>query len=245
MQTNDIVIIAFSEYGRHVAITLKNQYTDASILIKPLPFADTVRTNFQNGKRLILIAPTGIAIRCLGELITEDINDPMVLVIDESADYVLPLFADFDGDAVIWGMEVAKCLNAQLIKTHNKRKQQTMYTFGLSCSESSSVMALQNLLLDALKQSQLAVSSIKQLACKFEEAEYPAIKKLARNLNLPLHGFDHVQRQQVRNFHPQLDDIALAALASAHQLTQQDAEIVTSLTSDDLLCSIAKTVLNN
>jgi len=245
MQTNDIVIIAFSEYGRHVAKTLQDQYVDASVMIKPLPFADTVRTNFQNGKRLILIAPTGIAIRCLGELITDEINDPMVLVIDESADYVLPLFADFDGDAVIWGMEVAKRLNAQLIKTHNNRKQQTIYTLGLSCSESSSVMALQNLLLDVLKQSQLAVSTIKQLACKVEEAEYPAIKKLARNLNLPLHGFDYAQRQQVRNFHPQRDDIAIVALASAHQLTREDAEIINSLASDELQCSIAKTVLKN
>jgi cobalamin biosynthesis protein CbiG len=244
VNTTDIVIITYSDYGRHVAKTLKDQYVDASVMIKPLPFADTVRTNFQNGKRLILIVPTGIAIRCLGDLITDDINDPMILVIDESADYVLPLFADFDGDTVLWATEVAKRLNAQLIKTHNNRKQQTIYTMAVSCREDTSTMTLQNLLLETLKKISLTASDIKQLACKLDNSEYPAIKKLARNLNLPLHGFSDVQLQQVKSFHPELDNTVLAALAAAHQLTQKDSVIIATLNSDDAECCIAKTVFS-
>ena len=140
-----IRIISLTEAGQKLGAQLQKQIKNAECWYKPKPFTERVQSAFQEGDALILICATGIAVRTLAPVLQNKLQDPPVLVLDESGQFVIPLISGHEGGANDWGFDIAALLGAQLVSTTAKPYLKPVYTLGMGCERNCPIDYLQTL----------------------------------------------------------------------------------------------------
>ncbi|MBC1570494.1 cobalt-precorrin 5A hydrolase [Listeria sp. FSL L7-1426] len=127
MSTDKIAIIAVTERGRDLAITLA-ETVSATIFVPEkhrneqthalLPdFGTAMRGIFNDYQALICIMATGIAVRTLAPVIEDKLSDPAVLVMDEYGQFIISLLSGHVGGANALTEEIAELTGGAAVIT--------------------------------------------------------------------------------------------------------------------------------
>ena len=111
-----IFIIAFTNSALNLAKFLNN-YLNAEIYFKPKNLYELTGKIFKDSDAIIFISACGIAVRAISKYINSKLTDPAVIVIDEKANYVIPILSGHIGGANELARNIAKILNAQPVIT--------------------------------------------------------------------------------------------------------------------------------
>ena len=120
------VVFAFTENGRQTAgriVQLLGQQTDEIRCFVPRRLqaedfegfenlVETVGALFAQTETLIFVGAVGIAVRVVAPYLESKLTDPAVIVVDECAQYVIPVLSGHVGGANAYARELAKLLGA-------------------------------------------------------------------------------------------------------------------------------------
>lgn len=230
-----IKIIALTDAGlalaKHLHHLLSHNDESVECVFKPKPFADYVQQAFQQGERLILICATGIAVRSLAPVLQSKLSDPPVLVLDERAEFVIPLVSGHEGGANEWGRSLAELLNAQLVLTTANSYLKPVYTVGMGCERGCPKEQLKLLLDSCLAEKNLVLEDIASINSIQLKADEVGLIELSNRLNKPYQCFSSEQLNTVENLLSQKSDYVFsvtgvygvaesAALYAAKQLSK-------------------------
>ncbi|EAH4448809.1 cobalt-precorrin 5A hydrolase [Listeria innocua] len=109
MNTDKIAIIAVTERGRDLALSLtktvpgtvfvpEKHKNEQTVVLTP-NFGTAMREMFTTHQALICIMATGIAVRTLAPVIQDKLSDPAVIVMDEYGQFIISLLSGHVGGA--------------------------------------------------------------------------------------------------------------------------------------------------
>ena len=110
----ETTIFFITQRGQSVANKIKQNLKDSIVLRFN---SDYLKDVWQKDQRLIFVMSTGIVIRTISPLLNDKKIDPPVLVIDETARYVISLLSGHLGGANEFAKEIAAILNAEPVIT--------------------------------------------------------------------------------------------------------------------------------
>ncbi|MCK5809790.1 MAG: cobalamin biosynthesis protein [Cocleimonas sp.] len=235
MATPEAIIISLTNHGYRLAQQQLYPLKNARHVHKPKPFAATIQQYFIAKHPLLFITATGIAVRCLAPVIKHKASDPPVLVMDEQGQFVIPLLSGHEGGANEWAREISALIKAQLVITTASAWQQPVYVLGIGCDKGCPETYLQSLIDQHISAEQLKrVVAIASIDLKQHE---PALVSLSKRLDLPFVCYSAKNLNTVAEQLSYKSDIVYrevgcygvaeaAALIHAHELTQQNAELV-------------------
>lgn len=230
-------IVALTEAGNELGLLLQSNISNSTLWYKPAYFAEKVQQAFRDGEPLIMICATGIAVRTLAPVLVNKLQDPPVLVMDEQAQYVIPLLSGHEGGANDWAANVAKKIGAQLVMTTAKPYLHPVYTVGMGCEKHCPMDELLHLLQRCLEGAGLelnCVHSINSIELKQHEV---GLLELAKKLRLPYQTFCAERLREVESQLSEKSEYVFktvgvygvaeaAALVGASQATTEPAELI-------------------
>ncbi|WP_444994943.1 cobalamin biosynthesis protein [Aliikangiella sp. IMCC44359] len=261
-----IRIIALTEAGYQLGQTLKNKIINNKTAIagnatsdfycdlwfKPKPFSQQVQQAFTAGDSLIFICATGIVVRTLAVVLKSKKDDPPVLVLDESGEFVIPLISGHEGGANYLAYKVAALINATPIITTAKPYLQPVYTVGMGCERGCPEWVLQKLFNECLQQVSLSIEAISNLNSIDIKADELGLIRLSYLINKPFQVWNKKQLTSVEALLSTRSDYVYsivgvygvaesAALYAAQQFTGNKAELVLpKQKNSQATCAIAR-----
>lgn len=116
-----LAMLAFSEKGLLLAKRLQTLLSDNHEISAQRCPKDGLHSwteqHFNTSDALVFIGASGIAVRAIGPLVDSKTRDPAVLVIDECAEFVIPLLSGHIGGANALAKKMADLLDAQAVIT--------------------------------------------------------------------------------------------------------------------------------
>lgn len=115
-----LAIICVTEEGHRISENIKKTY-NAHVYrreeVKKLGIKEVTKIAFESYNFIIFISSTGIAVRSIAPYVKSKTEDPGILVIDNSSNYVISLLSGHIGGANELTESIAKILNARAIIT--------------------------------------------------------------------------------------------------------------------------------
>ena len=119
---NKIIIAAFTKNGINLALKI-SKYLDAKIFVPErfsneylnaidTPLSEWAGKIFCNSSAIIFVSACGIAVRAIAPHIKSKLHDPAVIVIDEKANFVIPILSGHIGGANELAKKIAEHLNS-------------------------------------------------------------------------------------------------------------------------------------
>lgn len=120
-QMSSIIIMAFTSKGYDLAVNVAERLKDTCDYIveayRVSNLREFVPTVFRQGNVLLFIGAVGIAVRGIAPLLKSKTSDPAVIVVDDSARFVIPILSGHIGGANEFALKVSNILNATPIIT--------------------------------------------------------------------------------------------------------------------------------
>ncbi len=249
---SNIKIVALTEAGHKLALSLKDRVIGSEVFFKPKPFKESVQRFFENGDRLIMICATGIVMRTLAPVLNNKHTDPAVLVLDEQGQFVIPLLSGHEGGANDWGKTIGDLLNAQLVVTTAKPYLKPVYTIGMGCERNCPESFLQEVLAQCLNEANLTLGDIHSINSIDIKADEVALIEMAQGFELPFDTFSKTLLAEMEGKLSTRSDYVFntvgvygvaesAALYGAYQITGQESELVVNkIKNTKATCAIAR-----
>ncbi|WP_415355668.1 cobalt-precorrin 5A hydrolase [Halioglobus sp. Uisw_031] len=252
-----IKIVALTDAGLSLAKKLAAQLEGSELWFKPKPFAEKVQRAFSAGNGLILICATGIAVRTLAPVINSKSEDPPVLILDESGEFVIPLLSGHEGGANDWAASIAKLIGAQLVMTTANSYLKPIYAVGMGCERGCSQEDLAQLLDACLAQAGIDIKQVDSINSIDVKADEVGLLELAKNLNKPFQTFSVESLLVVENLLSTKSEYVFntvgvygvaesAALVAAMNVTNNNAELaLVKQKTTKATCAIARSYPKN
>ncbi|WP_435104915.1 cobalamin biosynthesis protein [Arhodomonas sp. AD133] len=179
------VIVSLTEAGKAFGERLVPLCAGAEHHHRPSPFGERVRAWFIEGRPLVLITATGIAVRTLAAVIGDKRQDPPVLVLDQHGRFVVPLLGGHDAGANDWARRLAEHLGAQAVLTTASAYTHPIWVAGLGCDRGCPREDIQAVLTDVLTAAGLDANALAGLASVDLKADEAGMLALAGDLDRP------------------------------------------------------------
>ena len=229
-------IISLTDTGQQLGDRLAELIPAASHLHRPQPFAEQLQARFRAGERLLCICAGGIVMRSLAPVLRDKHQDPAVLLIDEAAEFVVPLLSGHEGGAYAWGQSLAVLLGGQCVITGARQFSRLFTVIGMGCERDCPMEHLADLLRQGLKLGPGAhqPEAIASIDLKADEA---GLLELAQHYNLPPLFYNATELNRYRDRLQNPSDVVFretgcygvaeaAALAGVEQLSGGPAQLL-------------------
>jgi len=136
MSSSKIAMVAITLHGTKLLTSLAKDYPDADIYMvdkfsgclsdfpdsnQPIfiniPIRELIESLFEQYDLIVLVFAIGAAVRLISPWLKSKHEDPGVVVIDDSAKYVIPILSGHIGGANAFAIEIAEKISAQVILT--------------------------------------------------------------------------------------------------------------------------------
>ncbi|MCL2046076.1 MAG: cobalt-precorrin 5A hydrolase [Oscillospiraceae bacterium] len=119
---DETIILSFTNKGKELADRIASELltwdsTRSTRSIRVSKLSETMAAVFQTGNLLVFVGAAGIAVRAIAPLLESKTTDPAVIVIDEAAQFVIPILSGHLGGANYYGKIVSKLIDATLVLT--------------------------------------------------------------------------------------------------------------------------------
>ena len=119
---SDTYIFSFTSKGKDLADTLalKLETEDSGAKVTAIRVAklrESTQNAFKKGNTLVFIGAAGIAVRAIAPFIESKTTDPAVIVMDELAQFVIPILSGHLGGANHYASKISRLTGATLVQT--------------------------------------------------------------------------------------------------------------------------------
>ncbi len=134
---------------------------------------------------LVYVAPCGVAVRAIAPYVKNKQEDPAVLVIDVGARFVISLLSGHEGGANALAVHVGNILGAEPVITTTTEAMKTVIV-GIGCRKSTSVDAIIDAIMGALKRASVELSEVRLLASADVKAKEKGLREASERLGIPI-----------------------------------------------------------
>lgn len=115
----EATIFSFSPKGEKIALEIKKALTNSIHYFEytQKPLSTLVRDAFSKSNIIVFIGAVGIAVRAIAPYITTKDKDPAVIVIDDGANFVIPILSGHIGGANKIAVSLANSINSKAVIT--------------------------------------------------------------------------------------------------------------------------------
>jgi cobalt-precorrin 5A hydrolase len=236
LTSQPVDIFSLTDSGALLAHKLLALIPQASHQHRPKPFIDAAQKSFIMGHQCIFICSTGIVIRALGPVLLDKYQDPAVIVMDESGEFVIPLLSGHEGGAGALAYNIAQAIGAQSVITSATDYSRPVYTLGMGCDRGCPVDLLDELYQQVIESlgANVSLSTFASIDLKADEV---GLLELSSRIQLPSQTFSAIDLRSVEHQLSVKSDIVFkevgcygvaeaAALCAATRLTGRPAELV-------------------
>jgi cobalt-precorrin 5A hydrolase len=236
LTSRPIHIFSLTDEGALVASKLLELIPQATHQHQPKPFIGAAQQSFSDGHACIFICSTGIVIRALAPVIVDKYQDPPVIVMDETGEFVIPLLSGHEGGAGALAYYIAQAIGAQCVSTSATDYSRPVYTLGMGCDRDCPIDMLRQLYQQVCDNlgPDINLTAFASIDLKADEV---GLLELANQIGVVLQTFPVEALRLVEDQLSVRSDIVFkevgcygvaeaAALCAASALTGQPAELI-------------------
>jgi len=143
------------------------------------------RRLFRQSRKLVFIAPCGVAVRAIAPLITHKRTDPAVVVVDVGGRYAISLLSGHEGGANALALEVANRLGAEPVVTTSTEAAKDLIV-GIGCRRGAGAERIVAAIRHALRRVHARVGRVRWLASASLKADEAGLREAAAALRVGL-----------------------------------------------------------
>jgi cobalt-precorrin 5A hydrolase len=195
-----VALISLSEEGARLLRRLRTCFPDAPLFLHEGVRADLpgerfgqvlplVKELFDRYQGLVLVMPTGVAVRAVAPLIRHKTKDPAVVVVDAGGRYAISLLSGHEGGANDLAVAVGNILGAEPVVTTTTEALKQVIV-GVGCRKGVSAEKILQAIESALAETGIKKEEIRWLASADVKAGEAGLIEAARALGVPLRLVD-------------------------------------------------------
>jgi cobalt-precorrin 5A hydrolase len=195
-----VALISLSEEGFRLLQRLQPHFHDAPLFLHEKVRADLpgqrfgqalllIKELFDHYQGLILVMPTGVAVRAVAPLIRHKTKDPAVVVVDAGGRYAISLLSGHEGGANDLAVAVGNILGAEPVVTTTTEALKPIIV-GVGCRRGAAAEKILEAVAAALKEAGVQKEEIRWLASADVKADEAGLIEAARILGVPLRLVD-------------------------------------------------------
>jgi cobalt-precorrin 5A hydrolase len=193
-------LISLSEEGARLLVRLAPHFPGAPIFLHETVQAGLpgnrfgqilllIKKIFNEYRGLVLVMPTGVAVRAVAPLIKHKTKDPAVVVVDAGGRYAISLLSGHEGGANALAVTVGNILGAEPVVTTTTEALKSIIV-GVGCRRGISAEKILSAVGSALAEAGVQPEAIRWLASADVKAGEAGLIEAARVLGVPLRLVD-------------------------------------------------------
>ncbi len=195
-----VALISLSEEGARLLLQVQPHFPDAPLFLHESVRPDLpgerfgqvlllVKELFDHYQGLVLVMPTGVAVRAVAPLIWHKTKDPAVVVVDAGGRYAISLLSGHEGGANDLAVAVGNILGAEPVVTTTTEALKPIIV-GVGCRRGAAAEKILEAVAAALKEAGVQKEEIRWLASADVKAHEAGLIEAARILGVPLRLVD-------------------------------------------------------
>jgi cobalt-precorrin 5A hydrolase len=134
---------------------------------------------------IVVIGPSGIAVRAVAGCLRHKLSDPAVVVVDAGGRFAVSLLSGHEGGANRLAIDVANALGAEPVISTTTEAVKTV-TVGVGCRRGTAAARIATAVRKGLKRARVNLREVRWLATAEIKRREPGLIEAASRLGLPL-----------------------------------------------------------